>query len=728
VSISLTKLSEGLLYSLFLLFAGAFHCSAHANTNDADSSVDRAYESPSDHVVLPDENLLNPKEASWPAHGRTPWEQRFSPLEQIDTTNVAELGLAWSYDLPTTRGVEATPLAVDGMLYTAGSWSVVYAFDARTGALQWSFDPEVPRERLQFACCGPVNRGVAIWKDRVFVATLDGRLIALRRQDGRELWSVNTLINDTDPYTITGAPRVVNDKVVIGNGGAEMGVRGYVSAFNAESGALIWRFFTVPGNPEDGHEDKIQEWIASTWTGEWWKQGGGGTAWDSFAFDPEQNLLYIGVGNGSPWNQKIRSPGGGDNLFLASIVAVDADTGRYVWHYQTTPGETWDYTATQHMILADMEFQGRTRQVIMQAPKNGFFYVLDRVSGELLLAENYVDVSWASYVDMQTGRPVEHPRARSGDGKFKVRPAGAGAHNWNPMAYSPHSGLVYVPARDISTTYLDDFVYQQRKTIYNINYSAADMASVPDYVPVWLRQLILKWKYRGFLLAIDPRTGKEIWRRDQGIIAGGGVLATAGGLVFQGNMEGLFSAYDATNGERLWSFQTENGIMGGPISFAVDGVQYVAVMQGWGGIAGLSAGMVVGPDKIFNVSRLLVFRLAGDARLSEIATREEELSKPSLPIPDRKEVEQGRELYAIYCMACHGGNAISGSVVPDLRFRVSELAPLWDQIVLNGMFSAGGMPAWREYLSEEESRQIRDYIVFEAAQGHRRGEKRTLRK
>lgn len=401
---------------------------------------------------------------NWLAHGRTYDESRHSPLDQINVETISDLGLQWYFDTGTDRGLEASPIVVDGIMFTTGSWSVVFAHDARTGELIWEYDPEVPKAWGSNACCDVVNRGAAVWKGRVYVGTIDGRLVALDAATGEEVWDVNT-IDRTRPYTITGAPRIVKDKVIIGNGGAEYGVRGYVSAYNADTGEEEWRFYTIPGNPDDGFESPAMEAAAKTWTGEWWKVGGGGTAWDSFAYDPEMNLLYIGVGNGSPWNQTERSPGGGDNLYLSSIVAVNPDTGEYVWHYQTTPGETWDYTATQHMILTDLEINGENRKVIMQAPKNGFFYVLDRATGEFISAEAYVPITWATHVDPETGRPVETENARyqaenpfstmSDEDKIATlkgmtddeiegafqKPSPYGGHNWHPMSYNPDTGL-----------------------------------------------------------------------------------------------------------------------------------------------------------------------------------------------------------------------------------------------------------------------------------------------
>jgi len=381
--------------------------------------------------------------AEWVTHGRTYGEQRFSPLDKVNVSNAGQLGLAWSFDLPENRGIEATPLVADGVMYTTSSWSIVRAFDAKTGKLIWEFDPKVPRKTGVKACCDSVNRGVALWEGRVYFGALDGRLISLDAKTGKQVWSTVT-VDQSKPYTITGAPRVIKGKVLIGNGGAELGVRGYLSAYDARNGKLLWRFYTVPGEQptDDAASDEAMKIARPTWKGEFWKVGGGGTVWDSMAYDPDLDLLYIGVGNGSPWNRDIRSPGGGDNLFLSSIVALKPDTGKYVWHYQTTPGESWDYTATQHIILADLTIGGKPVKALMQAPKNGFFYVIDRTNGKLISADNYVPVSWATGVDPATGRPVETPNARYGSGPALAMPGPLGGHNWQPMAYSPKTNLV----------------------------------------------------------------------------------------------------------------------------------------------------------------------------------------------------------------------------------------------------------------------------------------------
>ena len=495
--------------------------------------------------------------------GRTYDEQRYSPLTQIDADNVGRLGLAWYIDLDTRRAQEATPLAVAGVLYVATAWSKVLALDAVTGRTLWQFDPQVPGAAAARACCDVVNRGVAYWKGRVYVGTIDGRLIALDARSGRLIWSTLT-IDPAQRYSITGAPRIVKGKVIIGNGGAEFGVRGYVSAYDWESGALAWRFYFVPGDPSKPFEHPILEKAAKTWTGKWWLYGGGGTAWDSMAYDPELDLLYVGTGNGSPWNQQIRSPGGGDNLFLSSIVALRADTGDYVWHYQTTPGESWDYTATQHMILADVVADGQRRKVLMQAPKNGFFYVLDRETGRLLSARNFVPVNWASGIDLVTGRPIEDPNARYGTRgtPWLATPGPFGAHNWQPMAFSAQTGLVYIPAQETSFPYIPEGAF--RKLDQGVNLGADMTAASLPQDPA-SKQAILS-AIKGHLLAWDPLRQREVWRAQYASPWNGGVLATAGNLVFQGTARGELRAYRANTGQLLWSFDAQTGIGAAPIS------------------------------------------------------------------------------------------------------------------------------------------------------------------
>lgn len=507
--------------------------------------------------------------ANWLTYGRTYSEQRFSPLKQIDTRNVKDLGLAWWYQMKVNRGVEATPLVADGVMYVTSAWSMVYALDARTGKELWFFDPKVPREHGQRACCDVVNRGVALWRGKVYVGTVDGRLIAIDAHTGKQVWETATT-DAGSAYTITGAPRVGNGLIFIGNGGGEYGVRGYVSAYDAETGRLRWRFYTVPGDPAKGPDgaasDKpLAELAAKTWHGEFWKLGGGGTTWDSIVYDPELNCVYVGTDNGAPDDQTVRSPGGGDNLFIASILALRADTGEYLWHYQTAPGEEWDYSATQQMMLADLTVDGQARKLLWQAPKNGFFYVLDRTNGKLVSAQPYTTVTWATGIDMKTGRPIEAANARYSNGKMAlVQPAIIGGHNWQPMAYSPQESLVYIPVSDLPTPWTRDPLFTPRPGWWNTAVPGPAFPSDPNAIAQ------IRASARGYLRAWDPVAQKEAWSVPLNGPWNGGVLVTAGGLVFQGTADGRFVAYDAKQGTKLWESSTQTATLAGPISYSID--------------------------------------------------------------------------------------------------------------------------------------------------------------
>ncbi|MEE8528586.1 MAG: PQQ-dependent dehydrogenase, methanol/ethanol family [Gammaproteobacteria bacterium] len=645
---------------------------------------------------------------AWLTHGRTYSEQRYSPLDQIDHQNVTQLGLAWSLDLNTQRGVEATPLFVDDVLYLTTPWSRVLAVSAATGQVIWEHDPQVPRAWARNACCDVVNRGAAYWDGRIYAGTLDGRLLALDAESGELIWSVLT-IDRSRPYTITGAPRAVKGRIIIGNGGAEYGVRGYVSAYDAVTGELVWRFYTVPGNPADGFESAAMAAAAKTWSGsEWWHTGGGGTVWDSMAYDPDLDLLYIGTGNGAPWNHDVRSPGGGDNLYLSSILALDPDTGELVWFYQTTPADTWDFTATQHMILADLTIDGRIRKVLMQAPKNGFFYVLDRETGEFLSAEHYVNVNWATGVDAKTGRPQVVPEARYREQTFVGSPTAFGGHNWHPMSYNPGTGLVYIPANEASMPYPPlpkDEVYSYKPGQFNLgNYVMESLTAMP-------REF-----FNGHLSAWDPVAQKEVWRVQYDSPWNGGTLTTAGNLVFQGTADGHFAAYDAGSGATLWRFDAQTGIVAAPIAFAFNGAQYIAVLTGWGGIFAL-----VGGDAAFaasggraNRGRLLVFRLGGTAQLPPIAAvtaQEFPLDEDQVATPDDPaRLARGETLFAVHCARCHGAGAVGSGVIVDLRALPPDFADALPAIVLGGSLVERGMPAFADRLTLEDTAAIGAYI------------------
>jgi quinohemoprotein ethanol dehydrogenase len=656
---------------------------------------------------------------NWLSHGRTYGEQRYSPLRQVTDANVDKLGLAWSYATHTTRGLQATPLVVDGRMYATGVWSVVYALDARTGKELWTYDPEVPRAWGRYACCDAVNRGVALWADALYFATLDGRLIALDARTGRKRWEVHT-IHRTKPYTITGAPRVVKGKVLIGNGGGEFGVRGYLSAYDAATGKLAWRFYTVPGNPRDGFEHPELEQAAKTWTGEWWVGGGGGTVWDSMAYDPELDTLYVGTGNGSPWARSIRSPGGGDNLYLSSILALDPDDGRLKWHYQVTPADNWDYTATQHIILAELELEGKRRKVLMQAPKNGFFYVIDRVTGELLSADKYIPATWASHVDLRTGRPVETATADWSKETKLIVPAALGGHNWHPMAFNPQTGLVYIPAMQPlgiyppSKEYLETGKYTRREMFWN---PGVDWNEYTNAIYALLQQTGGSLPPdRGYLKAWDPVARKTRWEIEYPAFWNGGLLTTAGNLLFQGTGDGRFVAYAADTGRTLWSVPTMIGIIAPPMTYAVDGEQYVAVLAGYGGGGAVTTGdpRTMASGRYLNEGHILAFKLGGKAPMPKIAERNQAIPEPPAIEATAAQLENGKYMYTATCMVCHGALVVSGGVVPDLRRLTTEKHSIFQQIVFDGVIHTAGMPRMGDLVTAQDVRDIQAYIAQRA--------------
>ncbi|MDP6375760.1 MAG: PQQ-dependent dehydrogenase, methanol/ethanol family [Pseudomonadales bacterium] len=661
---------------------------------------------------------------NWLAHGRTYDEQRHSPLDQINDQSIGDLGLAWYWDTNTTRGLEATPIVVDGVMYTTGSWSVVWAHDARNGELLWSYDPEVPRDYGKYACCDVVNRGAAVWKGSVYSGTIDGRLIAINATTGELEWKVQTT-DPERPYTITGAPRIVKGKVIIGNGGAEYGVRGYITAYDAATGDQLWRFYTVPGDPSQPFESPAMEHAATTWRGgKWWEIGGGGTVWDSMAYDPELNLLYIGVGNGSPWNRYLRSPGGGDNLYLSSMVAINPDDGSMLWYYQTTPGDTWDYTAVQHMILADIEIGDEMRKVIMQAPKNGFFYVIDRTNGEFISAEAYVPVTWATRIDPETGRPVENPDAHYANDVKKIRPGPLGGHNWHPMAYSPETGYVYIPALNLSFKYGQDNAFRYQPENWNLGVDMTTMApaSDPDQLIADLQDV------KGFLTAWDPVAQKEVWRVQHPLTWNGGLLSTSGNLVFQGRADGHFAAYKADTGSLAWEYPVDVGIMAAPVTYTIDGEQYVAVVAGWGGGFGLTSGVPRHRNNVLDQGRILAFKLGGKAQLPDPEVVFIDLPQPPDIDTTPEQVDRGLELYHLYCSVCHGpGVTASTGGIPDLRYASADTHASWKAIVHDGAYSQRGMAGFSHVLSEEDTTAIQAYVVetVKATIGLCEGEYRT---
>ena len=637
----------------------------------------------------------------WLNYGLDYGDTRFSKLNQINTENVKNLGPVWTYNLKSIRGVEATPIVVDGIMYVSASWSVVHAIDARTGKKLWSYDPGVDRARGYRGCCDVVNRGVALYKGKVFVGAFDGRLIALDAATGKKIWEADTVADHSHAYTITGAPRVVNGKVLIGNGGAEYGVRGYVTAYDSETGKQVWRWYTVPGDPSKPFEDASMEKAAKTWdpAGKYWVNGGGGTPWDTITYDPDLNLVYIGTGNGAPWNRKLRSPSGGDNLYLASIVALNADTGKYVWHYQETPGDSWDYTSTQPMILADLTIDGKPRKVILHAPKNGFFFVIDRTNGKFISAKNFVDVNWATGYD-KDGRPIEVAAAR-GDKPFDAIPGPYGAHNWHPMSFNPQTGLVYLPAQNVPLNLMP-----QAKWSHNENKPGDFQSKTGWNLGYVLNAEPPKSKPFGRLLAWDPVAQKEVWRAEYVSPWNGGTLTTAGNLVFQGTADGRFIAYNAKSGKKLWETPVGTGAVAGPATYMVDGVQYVSIAVGWGGVFGLAQRATdrEGPGTVYT------FAVGGKAPLPDF-TKYQIGNLLSGVKYDPKDIPEGTALYVSGCVACHGVPGVDrGGNIKNLGYSSTETIANLKDIVFKGPFMDRGMPDFTGKLSEADVTKIQAFI------------------
>ncbi len=651
---------------------------------------------------------------NWLAHGGTQLAQRYSGLDQITPDNIAQLKPTWSLDFDTNRGQEATPIVVDGVIYVTTAWSKVYAADAKTGKLLWQYDPKVNGPNAAKNCCDVVNRGAAVYQGKVFVGTFDGRLIALDAATGKPLWSTATF-DPESMQAISGAPRVGAGLVFIGNSGGEFGGRGFVSAYKADTGELAWRFYTTPGDPakpDGAASDKVMaEKVQATWFGKHNEYRGGGNVWNSIVFDPEFDQVYLATGNGYPWARTFRSEGKGDNLFIDSVVALDAKTGEYRWHYQETPGDIWDYDSVADMILADLPLGGAApRKVLMHTPKNGFFYVLDRKSGELLSAEPYIaGITWAKGVDKKTGRPIENPLARFDERKMPVvvSPGEGGGHSWNPTAFSPKTGLMYLQATDHSSArHIPRPSFEYVKGLDNIGvyHFATHGPAEPEPKPDPTRP-----KPVPYLLAWDPVANKAAWKTPG---MGSAVMATAGGLVFQGHSRnavmGELAAYRADTGEKVWSHETPNAIAGGVVSYAVDGEQYILATTGAGGGLILAAT----PDvRERQPGRLVAFKLNGTAMLPSDPP-------PAGPVKISNEtfadaaVAQGKDLYLNRCARCHGLGTHSPNIIPDLRRSNALLdASLWKSIVEDGLLQSTGMIAWKSYLPVGGAEAIRAYVA-----------------
>jgi len=672
----------------------------------------------------------------WFTGGRDGNGSYYSPLSQINDRTIGKLGFAWEYRTGTERGLEATPIVVDGVMYTSGNWGVVYALDAINGKLLWRFDPHNDGQSARYACCDVVNRGVAVRDGKVYVASLDGRLFALDARTGTSIWVADTIVDHKLPYTVTGAPQIAGDVVVIGNGGADMGmggVRGYVSAFELKTGQLKWRFYTVPlpGN-QNGQPAALQA-AAKTWDpSREPRYQGGGTVWDGMGYDPVLDLIYFGVGNSSPYQKYDRSPNGGDNLYLSSIVALDAKNGRLVWHYQTTPGDNWDYTATQKLILADLTIGGRVRKVIMQAPKNGYFYVLDRETGAVISAKPYTFINWSDGMDAKF-RPIVSPRADYTTGPKLVFPSWGGGHDWQPMSFNPRSGLVYIPVLESPMVVVDlkrnpgalvshiDGAFSTAMIIPDKDFRSVDAAALTGPMPGFRnvdpktgRQLV-----RAVLKAWDPVRQKAVWQQPLSsdyFVFDGGVMSTAGNLVFEGLANGQFNVYAADTGALLKMIDTGSGIMAAPSTYAVDGVQYVAVMAGYGGATiGSPYPRNSAPAKYLNEGRILVFRLGGSADTPKPPLRNAiRFGKPTDQEASAAEILAGRKLFVTNCARCH---QFGVGLVPDLR-RVELDQDSFDQVVLHGMLVQDGMGNFSDVLSSRNTAEIRAYLHGEAVKAY----------
>ncbi|HEV7632634.1 MAG TPA: PQQ-dependent dehydrogenase, methanol/ethanol family, partial [Steroidobacteraceae bacterium] len=638
----------------------------------------------------------------WMSYGRDYSEQRYSPLKQINADNASQLGLAWYGDLGERGGsYETTPIAVDGRIYVSAPWSKVYAFDAKTGKQLWKYDPRVPGEWAVALCCGIVNRGVAVWKDKVIWGTLDGRLVAVDAKSGKKAWEKQV----TDPQktlSITGAPRIADGRIFIGEAGSEFHQRGYMAAYSADDGKELWRWWSVPGDPSKGFEQPELELAAKTWKGEWWKTGGGGTPWDGILYDPVTDLVVFGTGNGAPWPAEIRSPGGGDNLFTASIVAVEAKTGKYRWHYQTTPNDSFDFDSVQQIVAADLVINGEKKHVVMQAPKNGGFYVIEVATGKVLSANLYVPTAnWMTGFDANF-RPILNPAANYGafgDRGFHVVPSAGGAHSWHPMAFSPDTGFMYIPTNYGSFPLVAEAGAKMGNQLLSINTAKRPVDPAP--------------KLEGggsYLLAWDPVKKKEAWKQPQGS-SRAGAMVTAGNLVFQGTsltVQGaaakpVFAAFRADNGERVWTAETQSGIVGGSATYALDGEQFVAVVSGQGG-----RGAYWAP----NYARLLVYKLGGKVTLPEMVAYTPPALNPPAEFGGATQLALGETKYNSHCSTCHGNDGRVGSLFPDLRYASALNSPdLFKTIVIDGALQPNGMVSFKKVLSPQDAEAIRAHVV-----------------
>lgn len=674
--------------------------------------------------IITDEQLSDESNTSdWLAYGRTHSEQRFSPLDDINVSNVSQLKPEWYTPLPDRSDMVGTPLVIDGVMYYVGEMNKTRAIDARTGEMLWEYDPKVAEEIADNGMKKVFwkhNRGLSTYGDKLFIATWDGRLIAISREDGTEVWQTRTFDHD-QPLNITGHPKAFDGKVFVGNGGTELGpMRGYVTAYDAETGEQIWRFYIVPGNPADGFEDDAQEMAAKTWTGRWWENGGGGNAWHGWTYDEKYNQFIFGTGNGGPWNIKVRSPDGGDNLFLCSVVAVDADTGEYKWHIQTAPGDTWDYNSNMDIVLAELEIDGETVDAALHAPKNGFFYTIDRSNGEVLSAEKFVDANWSTGFDLEEQRHIIPDSARYPDGEANIYPSAFGAHSWHAMSYNPELGLAFIPTNHLGNTFRD-----------NGNETEADHRMEHHKLYLGLTGWELTedpHESRGSLQAWDPVRNERVWQVNQESAWGAGTLTTAGNLVFQGLPDGELKAYDARDGKVLWSYDVGLGISAPPITYKLDGKQMISVLVGPGGALASNFG---GSGELgfeghgwkygVHERRIMTFSLDGEAVVppQPAPAFANPILDENFKVDDQK-AAAGAGVYAgNLCVACHGAGAVAGMKAPDLRespFLLAGNEKAFEAIVRGGALLGNGMPKFPD-LTDDELESIRHFVRRQAHEG-----------
>jgi quinohemoprotein ethanol dehydrogenase len=631
----------------------------------------------------------------------------FSPLGEINTGNVGDLGLAWMSEIPAPDGISATPIVVDGVIYFSAAYSVAFAVDAVSGRILWSFDPNVRAsfaKNPQTSWLARVNRGVAVWDGKVFVTTADCRLLAVDAANGKELWTKQTC-DPEQGYGISDSPYVGGGKVFVGNAGSEshQKTRGYVTAYDAESGKQLWRFFIVPSDKPEENTSAAMKMAAKTWSGTALAEyGGGGNNWNEMTYDHDSGLLFFGTSGAVPYVHALRSPDGGDNLFLSSVVAVNANTGEYAWHYQTVTEDSWDYNATMNIVLAELEIGGAKRDTLMIAPKNGFYYVLDKRTGELLSAEKYAKVNWATHINLETGRPVYDPAGEywnvSEGESVAVWPNMWGAHSWNPMAWHPGERLAYIPVVDIPSisTYHGGDEYSD----------TLEMMTEVDGKPF----------SPGKLLAWDPLTQSARWTVKRPFPFNGGVMATAGGLVFQGDALGAFEAYSASGGELLWRVMTGSAITAAPVSYAIGGKQHVLIPVGAGGGVQFAYPELHAGDRPQGPTRLMAFTLGSAREVPEVVVAPRQLPEQPPLEANPTQIEQGRSLYAENCNGCHGKNGVAryGGTVPDLRYSTKDVHDAWPAIVVGGARSANGMPSFP--LELEQAEAVRNYVLSLSAE------------